>query len=124
MLSNDRITAKLGPSGEEPEWRPLLDLVGPDIVGYFMWMCPLVLPDGTRMHAYKHHDTRRYLHIHEDGRLFEYDGAGGYLEISPTEALAEAFTSWEIVAWPEDDPGPVFALLARHRVDPRVGRAR
>jgi hypothetical protein len=34
-----------------------------------MWMFEVRLSDGTPLHAYKHIDTRRYLHLASDGRL-------------------------------------------------------
>jgi uncharacterized protein DUF4160 len=33
-----------------------------------MWMHAVTLKDGTRIHAYKHWHTRRYLHLSDDGR--------------------------------------------------------
>lgn len=61
----------------EPDWRPLIDHVGPLLVAWFMYMGGGRLADGSFVHAYKHIDTRRYFHIHDDGRCFVYDGDGG-----------------------------------------------
>jgi hypothetical protein len=55
--------------GRTPEWQPLLDAVGEEIAANFMWMFEVRLSDGTPLHAYKHIDTRRYLHLASDGRL-------------------------------------------------------
>lgn len=56
---------------ETPNWEPLLYLARV-YVGEFMWMFEVELKGGTRLHAYKHMDTRRYLHLTEDGRAFAY----------------------------------------------------
>jgi hypothetical protein len=37
-----------------------------------MWMHEVELEDGTRLHAYKHHETRRYLHLDHGGRAFVF----------------------------------------------------
>src|SRR5689334_6828372 len=39
---------------ERPDWDPLIDLVGLDLVRWFMWMGQIELVDDTRVHAYKH----------------------------------------------------------------------
>ena len=57
---------------ERPNWEPLIDLVGLELVRWFMWMGQVELIDDTLVHAYKHVATRRYLHVGEDGRLFAY----------------------------------------------------
>jgi hypothetical protein len=43
-----------------PIWVPLVDLVGFELAGWFMWMYAAELEDETRVHAYKHISTRRY----------------------------------------------------------------
>ena len=57
---------------DRPAWEPLVDLLGPDLAGWFMWMCEIKLGDGCGLHAYKHVATRRYLHLASDGRAFLY----------------------------------------------------
>ena len=49
----------------EPDWTPLLQ-VAPEVVADFMWMYEVALRDGTRIHAYKHAVTRRYVHLTAD----------------------------------------------------------
>jgi hypothetical protein len=56
---------------EDPVWEPLAQLA-PDELGDFMWMHEVELEDGTRLHAYKHHETRRYLHLDHGGRAFVF----------------------------------------------------
>ncbi len=55
---------------ERPVWEPLIDLVGLDVVGGFMWMHEVEFDDGLEVHAYKSIATRRYLHLAVDGRAF------------------------------------------------------
>lgn len=55
----------------DPEWDPLIALA-PDHLGEFMWMHEVEMEDGNRLHAYKHRDTRRYLHLDHGGRAFVF----------------------------------------------------
>lgn len=80
---------------DEPDWQPLLDLIGKHLTGFFMYMAQIQLEDGAMAHAYKHHATRRYLHIREDGRTLGYVGFGTYDEINPNTAISDAFAGWE-----------------------------
>lgn len=81
--------------GDEPVWRPLIDLIGEHLTGFFMWMNRVDLEDDRVAHAYKHHATRRYLHVAEDGTTFGYVGFGTYDEINPNTAISDAFAGWE-----------------------------
>lgn len=54
-----------------PVWEPLITLA-PEHLGDFMWMHEVEFEDGTRLHAYKHHETRRYLHLDHGGRAFVF----------------------------------------------------
>jgi hypothetical protein len=56
---------------DRPVWEPLAELAG-EHVGDFMWMHEEELEDGTRIHAYKHCETRRYLHLDHGGRAFVF----------------------------------------------------
>jgi hypothetical protein len=56
---------------EAPIWEPLIALA-PDGLGDFMWMHEVELEDGTRLHAYKHYETRRYLHLDHGDRAFVF----------------------------------------------------
>jgi hypothetical protein len=107
---------------ERPVWEPLIELVGLEIVGGFMWMSELELDDGVEVHAYKSIATRRYLHLAVDGRAFAYR-ARFYEEISLLEALEEAFANWETTFPLPRDPEAVRALLERHRLEDFTGNA-
>jgi hypothetical protein len=97
---------------ERPVWEPLIELVGLEVVGDFMWMNELELDDGLEVHAYKSIATRRYLHLAVDGRAFRYRSPGRYEQITLREALEEAFTDWEVTLPLPSDPDAVRALLA------------
>jgi hypothetical protein len=90
--------------GEQPDWEPLLALVGPVVVDWFMWMFEVELANATRLQAYKHIDTRRYLHLAADGRAFLYFPDSRYREISPHQAIDLAFHGWNgLYRWRDDD---------------------
>jgi hypothetical protein len=67
---------------ERPEWAPLLAITQrtadradvPTIaVDDFMWMCEMAsLDGGAPLHLYKRIDTRRYLNIDSDLRMYAY----------------------------------------------------
>lgn len=73
-----------------PDWGPLVELA-PDQVGEFMWMFEVELENGNLLHAYKHWETRRYLHLDHGGRAYVYiwnenlaeDDDGQYEEVDP-----------------------------------------
>ena len=68
-----------------------------------MWMSELRLDDGTRVDAYKHIDTRRYLHLSPSGQAFRYEPPGLYRAVVLPDAIELAFYGWQRVgARPED----------------------
>jgi hypothetical protein len=77
--------------GEHPDWGPLEAAVGLDVVGDFMWMYDVELDDGRRVQAYKHIDTRRYVHLDSDGNAFIDETDGRYRSISIIELLMRVF---------------------------------
>lgn len=88
---------------DEPDWAPLIGLVGKDLAGWFMWMGAFVLEDGTRVHDYKHCANRRNAHIADDGRCFAFEWDGrvetvhqehGYYEISRLSTVDGLFKGW------------------------------
>lgn len=80
---------------DEPNWEPLLTVVGEELVGDFMWMFPIDLDDGTRIEAYKHRMSRRYLYLDEEARPWGYSEPEHYRRM-PTlaAALADVLASW------------------------------
>ena len=79
---------------EDPDWDPLLALVGVELAPWFMWMHAVELEDGELVHAYKHVATRSYLHLGEAGGAFAYR-AGRYRAMPADRAIREAFAGWE-----------------------------
>ncbi len=77
--------------GDRPEWGPLIDAVGDRVTGDFMWMFEVELTDGTPLQAYKHIDTRRYVHLAPDGRAFAFESPDRYRSVPATDVLAEVF---------------------------------
>lgn len=80
---------------ERPDWGPLVRLA-PARVDDFMWMFEVELEGGVRLHAYKHRETRGYLHLDHGGRAFAYiwdeklaAGEGGRYEQVDPEWLLE-----------------------------------
>jgi hypothetical protein len=78
-----------------PDWGPLVELA-PQHLDDFMWMFEAELENGVRLHAYKHWETRRYLHLDHAGRAFAYiwdekraaDDDGRYEQVDPDWMLA------------------------------------
>lgn len=101
--------------GLKPSWEPLVNLVGRDVVPCFMWMFALELDDGAEVHAYKCISTRQYVHLAGDGRAFALRGKDGYEEVTPREALEQAFNGWQDAVPRPRDAEAVQALLDRHR---------
>jgi hypothetical protein len=68
-------------NSKRPNWEPILGRLPPDGVERFMWMHEVRLADGTHMHAYKHRETRRHLHLAENGRSFRFLSSELYGEL-------------------------------------------
>lgn len=77
---------------ETPNWLPLALIAGIDLVEDFMWMHELELADGSRVHAYKHVDTRRYLHLDDQLNAYVYAEGGRYEPIELAPALHGALS--------------------------------
>jgi len=76
---------------ETPNWEPLMNAVGNRVIGDFMWMHEVKLTDGRAVHAYKHVDTRRYIHLDEDGNAFVYTESERYKPMPAARVLAAVF---------------------------------
>lgn len=76
---------------ERPEWEPLVNAVGERVAGDFMWMFEVELSDGTSLQAYKHVDTRRYVHLAADGQAYYYVSPNRYVPIAAWEVFAAVF---------------------------------
>jgi hypothetical protein len=64
--------------GSNPDWRPLVEVLGEDLTGSFMWMYEARLASGLPLHAYKHIDTRRYVFLDPACNAYAYLGGERY----------------------------------------------
>jgi hypothetical protein len=77
--------------GDDPDWGPLETTVGIEVVGDFMWMYEVELEDGRHVQAYKHRDTRCYVHLDADCNAFVYETPGRYRSIDIVGLLELVF---------------------------------
>ena len=77
--------------GEQPDWDPLVNAVGERVTRDFMWMFEVELSDGRSLQAYKHVDTRRYVHLAADGQTYFYEPPDRYVPIPAWQVLTEVF---------------------------------
>lgn len=119
---------------EHPIWEPLISLAR-EHVDDFMWMHEIELEDGTRLHAYKHWETRRYLHLDHGSRafVFVWDESRDVDEPSEYEEVDPQWLLELVLAKPEDranffrqDVAPRFKRLrwARSATRHRISRKR
>jgi len=106
---------------DAPVWEPLLEVVGDELIDGWMWMFSVELEDGMVLQAYKHRDTRCYLHLDPEGNAYDYhhetgpDGGYGqswYTEIPALYAFAGAMWAWPVLSAGEDDLERVEERLA------------
>ena len=76
----DRVIDGVGTFGDDPNWEPLENLV-PEEVHDFMWMFGVKTEDGGRIEAYKHCDTRRYIHLDGHGAAYVYTDDERYRQV-------------------------------------------
>ena len=77
----------------KPVWGPLFGVLGEEVGGDFMWMYEVELEDGTLLQAYKHIDTRRYVHLDPCGRAFVYESPDRYRPFPVADVLAAVFAT-------------------------------
>jgi hypothetical protein len=90
--------------------------VGEDLLETFMWMHEAATPAGERIHAYKHIETRCYVHLDLHGHAFVYVDEDRYRPLPLATALELALAAW----WEELDPSPeevasAWSAIARAR---------
>jgi hypothetical protein len=104
---------------DHPDWGPLLGAVGEPVVGDFMWMFEVELTDGPSLQAYKHIDTRRYVHLDPDGAAYVYEEPDRYRPFPIAEVLAVVFASLPGLAGVTEEQ-ITASWEAVGRLDPRV----
>jgi hypothetical protein len=113
-------------SEPEPVWAPLekvalLSRHHPDLPPFheceFMYMYSQPETGRYRVHAYKHCDTRKYIHLDDAGRP---SGHGGFAAVAAAIAgvgledfynEVHLFRSAPPEVWPPDDPAAVAQVL-------------
>jgi hypothetical protein len=90
-MSKARVYKSKGSQGYRPEWGPLLEAVGEQVTGDFMWMFEVELTNGTPLQAYKHVDTRGYVHLAPDGGAFVFEPPDRYRSVPVADVLAAVF---------------------------------
>lgn len=106
---------------DRPDWTALVDLIGVELAGRFMWMSEIELEDGATVHAYKDKPSRRYFHLAEDGRAFYYTATGCYREVDRETAIVGVF---ETSSLSKAEQKAVRSALAKARRDPPGPRPR
>ncbi|MDO9410106.1 hypothetical protein [Patulibacter sp.] len=103
--------------GEDPSWDALYTALQPrTLADFFSWMGDVDLDDGTRVHVYRHSDSRSFLHVTDDGRALIYVGDEDRYRFVPlADAVLNAFVPRQHPVVPFDDAG-CAALDAMYRV--------
>lgn len=98
-----------------PNWAPLGQVMDEELMGAFMWMFEVAMGDGTRLHAYKHRMTRRYVHLDEQGRAFTYCGEDRYRRLPLADALELALEGWQVLHSSPEEVKAAWAAIQRAR---------
>jgi hypothetical protein len=99
---------------ERPHWEPLLAVLGERLTETFMWMHEGELSDGTRVHAYKHIHTRRYLHLGENGRAYDETACECWIPQRLDFAIEAAMGLWPLLGgWDEEYRDAISEVLER-----------
>ena len=114
-MSNERRIYGEMSQGDHPVWEPLERAAGMELADGFMWMYEIDTTDGGHIQAYKHIDTRRYLHLDGEGRAYEYIAEQRYREIPLADALDLALCTWQRLGASEDELALVDAAIERAR---------
>lgn len=104
--------------GDAPEWEPLLRVVGENLTSTFMWIYEVRTRSGARLYAYKHIDTRRYLHLDAEGNAYVYVPEDRYRPIPLADALESALRPWweRLGASPDEVLAAWTAIAAARRI--------
>jgi hypothetical protein len=115
MTDNRRRIYGKSTQGDRPSWEPLERAVGMELVGGFMWMYEIETTTRGNLQAYKHIDTRQYLHLDDHGRAYEYIPEERYREIPLADGIALALASWHRLGASAADLALVDAAIDRAR---------
>ena len=99
---------------DHPVWEPLLEAVGEELAGGFMWMHEEACSDGSAIHAYKHRHTRRYLYLDDVGQAYEATPCGAKVPDRLDFAIQRALCTWWLLSgWDDADRRAVVAAVHR-----------
>lgn len=79
---------------DTPNWEPLERLLGAELTPLFMWMGSHTHRTGAVLHAYKHLETRRTLHLDAQLRAYVYGPSGRYQPVHTHDALHAVLEPW------------------------------
>jgi hypothetical protein len=96
---------------DEPNWEPLRKVGGEWLLANFMAMFEVELETGVRLCAYKHIDTRRYVHLDPDGNAFQYVSAGAH------QGAYKKWPFWEAFDQAIRDADFEMGWISRARLD-------
>jgi hypothetical protein len=99
---------------KHPVWGPLVEVVGEELAGTFMWMHEEKLEDGVVLQAYKHIHTRRYLYLSEGGYAYQHAACGGLVPMRLDFAVEDVLCQWSILhGWKAEVAEKVRAAVDR-----------
>lgn len=112
------IHGELLEEGDDPPWGALYAALRPEtLADFFTWMGDVELEDGTRVHVYRHLESRSFLHVTGDGRALIYVGGENQYRFVPlADAVRNAFVSRRHPMTEFPDEAGCAALDAMYRV--------
>ena len=106
---------------DDPDWGPLLEVVGEELTVGFMWTHVEERADGTRIHAYKHRSTRRYLYLDQLGGAYEYTPCEILMPTRLDYAIQDALCTWWLLGDSTDADRDLIAVtIERVRANART----
>lgn len=104
--------------GDDPSWDVLYAALRPEtLADFFTWMGDVELEDGTRVHVYRHTESRSFLHVTGDGRALIYVGGEDRYRFVPiADAVLNAFVPRRDPVVEFEDEAGCAALDTMHRV--------
>jgi hypothetical protein len=103
--------------GDDPSWDALYRALQPKTLADFCtWMGDVALEDGTRVHVYRHTESRSFLHVTDDGRALIYVGDDGYRFVPTADAVLNVFVPRRHPMVRFEDEAGCAALDAMYRV--------
>jgi len=112
-MYDETILRGYGTSVRRPDWDPLERFLPLALCGPFMWMHATDLEDGTRLQAYKHSVTRRYLLLDDQADAWEDLDRERYRRMRHSDAIEQVLTPWWLLDHATDDERDALRLALR-----------